>query len=462
MQDLLVDIRKANTLDEALSSYFSQEHLDNNDYKCEACKRRVPATKQFSLERPPKVLCVQLKRFSHMGGKNMKNIGFKQTVDMGPYLWREKGEPQKKLNYKLTSMVTHMGPSVNCGHYTAVAQVSSGKYYTFDDSSVRQISLNTVLNTNAYIMIFEMEPENQNHLNSHQNIKVNGSLTAKNFSPITINNAEKLAAKPSTSGIVTQNGFDNNGSKHKELNQSINCQSTSSSSSTSSSPQKTNGLHSTNGQKSSNFIGPLLPQKIQEKSQPRLVLHSKNGKVLNGSSLVPYDGSSDDDENNSISTSKSQNNSENTNNLKPNPFNSGNSQKVLTPKNESPIKSGTNSSKDSSSSFKSNGNGFTPFSKSVYSGILQTTKQNNGTVNGNGINKNHQNTSPKHHQNGKFDSNGKMENNGKDKWFSPTKAKNNDDGSLAASSNGWQVSKDTQAPSSTAIPNGWSVTDNNR
>lgn len=135
-QDLLVDIRKASTLDEALSSYFSREQLDNNDYKCEACKRRVPATKQFSLERPPKVLCVQLKRFSVLGAKISRHIGFKQTVNMGPYLWREPGEPLRNLTYKLTSMVTHMGPSVNCGHYTAVAQVSTGQYYSFDDSCV--------------------------------------------------------------------------------------------------------------------------------------------------------------------------------------------------------------------------------------------------------------------------------------------------------------------------------------
>lgn len=135
-QDLLLDIRKAGTLDEALAGYFSQEHLDNNDYKCEACKRRVPATKQFILERPPKVLCVQLKRFSVLGGKISRHIGFKQSVDMGPYIRRQPGEQPTKLVYRLASMVTHMGPSVNCGHYTAIAQVSSGKFYSFDDSSV--------------------------------------------------------------------------------------------------------------------------------------------------------------------------------------------------------------------------------------------------------------------------------------------------------------------------------------
>lgn len=141
----MVDIRKASTLDEALSSYFSREQLDNNDYKCEACKRRVPATKQFSLERPPKVLCVQLKRFSVLGGKISKHIGFKQTIDMGPYLWKEPGESSQSLTYKLMSIVTHMGPSVNCGHYTAVAKVSTGQYYSFDDSCV---CINNINNNN--------------------------------------------------------------------------------------------------------------------------------------------------------------------------------------------------------------------------------------------------------------------------------------------------------------------------
>ena len=58
-EDLLLDIRKANSIDEALELYFARERLEEMGYKCEACKRRVAATKQFSLERAPFVLCVQ-------------------------------------------------------------------------------------------------------------------------------------------------------------------------------------------------------------------------------------------------------------------------------------------------------------------------------------------------------------------------------------------------------------------
>lgn len=40
-QDLLLDIRKADTVDEALEGYFSRERLEDMGYKCEACKKKV-------------------------------------------------------------------------------------------------------------------------------------------------------------------------------------------------------------------------------------------------------------------------------------------------------------------------------------------------------------------------------------------------------------------------------------
>lgn len=40
-QDLLLDIRKAQTLDEALNLYFSKEKLDDDSYHCEVCQKKV-------------------------------------------------------------------------------------------------------------------------------------------------------------------------------------------------------------------------------------------------------------------------------------------------------------------------------------------------------------------------------------------------------------------------------------
>lgn len=55
------------------------------------------------------------------------------------------------------SLVTHLGPSQNCGHYTAIGQAPNSNYYQFDDSCVRPLPLSAVLGTNAYIMFFEKD-----------------------------------------------------------------------------------------------------------------------------------------------------------------------------------------------------------------------------------------------------------------------------------------------------------------
>lgn len=43
-EDLLLDIRKADTVEEALEGYFSRERLEDMGYKCESCKKKVSCT----------------------------------------------------------------------------------------------------------------------------------------------------------------------------------------------------------------------------------------------------------------------------------------------------------------------------------------------------------------------------------------------------------------------------------
>jgi len=50
-----------------------------------------------------------------------------------------------------------MGQSPNCGHYTAIAECSNGMYYQFDDQSVYQVSQQSALNNDAYVIIYEMD-----------------------------------------------------------------------------------------------------------------------------------------------------------------------------------------------------------------------------------------------------------------------------------------------------------------
>lgn len=243
-EDLLLDIRKANSIEEALSVYFARERLEEMQYKCEACKKRVAATKQFYLERAPFALCIQLKRFSMLGGKINKHVELRGRLDLTPYA--KSATSNVKLTYKLVSMVTHLGNTQHCGHYTAIGGTENGTYYVFDDSSVRPISIQNVTSTNAYIIFYELE--------SVQNgVKTNVSSTATLASCAT--------ATGSSSGKIGSSSGTGAGASGASANSSP-LRIPGSSGNSGHNPLFPSKLENRPG-----FIGPVLPQQTPEKTK---------------------------------------------------------------------------------------------------------------------------------------------------------------------------------------------------
>merc|ERR1719318_1183019 len=161
--DLLLDIRQADNIDTALAGYFRRESLGQgeNMYRCEKCKQKVPATKQYKIERPPMVLCIQLKRFNLMGGKNGRPVTLARKLNISNHVrWaRQHNIP---VEYRLVSMINHVGPSPNCGHYTSIGEAANGTFYRFDDASVHPTSLQNALNTSAYVVFYEILKTSKN------------------------------------------------------------------------------------------------------------------------------------------------------------------------------------------------------------------------------------------------------------------------------------------------------------
>jgi len=165
--DLLLDIRPVSTIEDALNHYFKSERIGDPSgsgdsmYKCDRCKARVHAKKRSFISRPPIVLCLQLKRFSLFGGKISKPVSLRKVIDVGKHVKRTTptvADPPP-LKYKLVSMITHVGPSPNCGHYTAIGQAGHAgveQFFQFDDCSVRPVSSEQALNTASYVVIYEM------------------------------------------------------------------------------------------------------------------------------------------------------------------------------------------------------------------------------------------------------------------------------------------------------------------
>lgn len=282
-------------------------------------------------------------------------------------------------------------------------------------------------------MIFEMESQSQAKL-QNQPLKLNGLVTTKNLLSQSNGCASKtFAPKPSTSDVIPLNGVSNS-AKSKESNDRdmIGPQLA---------PRPIIGPQLP-PQRSTAFIGPQLPQKIQEKNHPRLIMHPKNGKVSNGNSLVPYDGSSEDDD---ADTNETKNSALPASNPVPKSSSTTNTN-GLQKQNSSTVKEilvkTASGSKDVPKSVNKEENGAAAKSNGQ-NGTSQSSKSQNGSTN-NGT---------------------KLETNGKDKWHNPIRVKTDQEERVptkAASSSikGWQVSKDTPSPTAATTPNGWSVTDN--
>ncbi|XP_026805105.1 ubiquitin carboxyl-terminal hydrolase 36-like isoform X2 [Rhopalosiphum maidis] len=171
-QDLILDIKQSDNVNDALDNYFEKEPLDES-YVCERCRRQFAADKKFSIERAPNVLCIQLKRYSvGMGGfsgnKNSKAIHINERLDLSSYQFDHHNlkTDARPLRYHLVSMVIHYGSSLNSGHYTALGLTPSGSYYYFNDSNVYQTNFKNYSTSNdSYIIFYELEPSGNTNTN---------------------------------------------------------------------------------------------------------------------------------------------------------------------------------------------------------------------------------------------------------------------------------------------------------
>ncbi|XP_071443510.1 ubiquitin carboxyl-terminal hydrolase 36-like isoform X2 [Hetaerina americana] len=198
-QDLMLDIRRTSSLDDALQLFFSRESLEGDDggvggeggdaYKCGKCHVKGHCVKRSSIQIAPKVLCIQLKRFTVMGGKLVKHVSYPEKLDMSPYLHNKHpgqfnsshcSQRQTPLMYHLTSIVSHSGASMNSGHYTATARSPSGDFYEFDDTYVHQVPLHGSLEANAYILMYEMIPPREETSSSYTPMKSTSSVFTSN------------------------------------------------------------------------------------------------------------------------------------------------------------------------------------------------------------------------------------------------------------------------------------------
>ncbi|KAJ1725567.1 hypothetical protein LPJ53_000237 [Coemansia erecta] len=155
--DLSLDIHSGgSSISKALRGFTRPEMLTkSNRYKCDKCAKLVDATKQMTVYRLPRILTLQLKRFSTFGGGkinryiefplnlNMKSYVSKTTSETGPY------------DYSLYAVLVHAGGTARSGHYYCYAKSPAGVWHELNDSMVHRVSVDTVLKQSAYMLFYE-------------------------------------------------------------------------------------------------------------------------------------------------------------------------------------------------------------------------------------------------------------------------------------------------------------------
>lgn len=153
----------------AIQQFTRKETLDNeNRWKCSGCRKRVCATKQLTVFRPPLALFIQLKRFSFgsslfHGGRGTFGGGIGGKKILKPIEFQSQMKlplsDGRSCEYALTGIVIHVGESASSGHYTAYVKntIKHGvdRWFHMDDTFVQAVTDRVVLRQrDAYVLLY--------------------------------------------------------------------------------------------------------------------------------------------------------------------------------------------------------------------------------------------------------------------------------------------------------------------
>ncbi|PIA19011.1 cysteine proteinase, partial [Coemansia reversa NRRL 1564] len=154
--DISLDIQGGSTIEKALRSFTRPETLTtSNRYRCEKCNKLVDATKQMTIYQLPRILTLQLKRFSVFGGGKIgRYVEFPLNLNMKSYVSRNSPE-RASYDYTLYAVLVHAGGTSRSGHYYCFVKSPAGVWYELNDSTVHQVSERTVLRQSAYMLFYQ-------------------------------------------------------------------------------------------------------------------------------------------------------------------------------------------------------------------------------------------------------------------------------------------------------------------
>merc|ERR1719431_1805172 len=196
------------------------------------------------------------------------------------------------VEYRLVSMINHVGPSPNCGHYTSIGEAANGTFYRFDDATVHPTSLQNALNTSAYVIFYEMMKTSKNLILGYKKEeKVNQEATSK----LSVKNNQNSPVERKIIGPQLPSTVKTSDSPKPNVGPKL----------IQDSPRPTSGpspklIQETPKLKSSSILHMKPKLIVEPESKPQV--KPKTSPLMQG--LVPYGGDSSSDEDESLKSSK--------------------------------------------------------------------------------------------------------------------------------------------------------------
>jgi len=135
---------KSYDLSECLSEYYKTKIIE--DVFCNNCLQTCNFHVSYELIIAPKILCIQIKRFNSDLSKINNKITYPQILTLNIN--------NNDENYKLCSIINHIGYDVDHGHYHNYTFSSDHeKWFKYDDDDVNEITNNS--SKNAYLLFYE-------------------------------------------------------------------------------------------------------------------------------------------------------------------------------------------------------------------------------------------------------------------------------------------------------------------
>eukprot|EP00668_Euglena_longa_P001751 GGOE01002061.1.p1 GENE.GGOE01002061.1~~GGOE01002061.1.p1 ORF type:complete len:1202 (+),score=349.57 GGOE01002061.1:358-3606(+) len=145
-QDVPLLVKGCWTLEDSLQNFVQEEELEGID--CEQCGCKQTARKGLVFQGFPKILTLQLRRFD-FDFQTLQRVKVHDAMQIPLVLdvrrWLPTDVPaEANTQYQLLSILLHRGTALGGHYFVYIRDVVSDKWYSFNDETVEEVSLDDV------------------------------------------------------------------------------------------------------------------------------------------------------------------------------------------------------------------------------------------------------------------------------------------------------------------------------